>query len=96
MLLMDRFFLRELGIDRRAVTALDRLAYMGNRAVGALEYRPVLEKTEVDSALDLERLYRAALDVYEGDTETTLDAFAVGGWVTSGSAAQGRRGVVSG
>lgn len=51
MLLMDRFFLRERGIDRRAITALDRLAYMGNRAMGALEYRPVLEKTEADSAL---------------------------------------------
>ena len=37
MLLMDRFFLRERGIDRRAITALDRLAYMGDRAMGALE-----------------------------------------------------------
>jgi serine/threonine-protein kinase HipA len=35
MLLMDRFFLRERGIDRRAITALDRLAYMGDRAMGA-------------------------------------------------------------
>jgi len=49
MLLMDRFFLRERGIDRRAITALDRLAYMGERAMGALEYRPVLEKAEADS-----------------------------------------------
>ncbi len=79
MLLMDRFFLRERGIDRRAITALDRLAYMGDRAMGALEYRPVLEKSEVDSSLDLERLYQAALDVYEGDTETTLDALRLAG-----------------
>lgn len=85
MLLMDRFFLRERGIDRRAITALDRLAYMGDRAMGALEYRPVLEKSEVDSPLDLERLYRAALDVYEGDTETTLDALRLAGGSPAGA-----------
>ena len=85
MLLMDRFFLRELGIERRAITALDRLAYMGNRAMGALEYRPVLEKTEVDPALDLQCLYRAALDVYEGDTETTLDALRLAGGSPAGA-----------
>lgn len=85
MLLMDRFFLRELGIDRRAVTPLDRLAYMGDRAMGALEYRPVLEKTEADSALDLRHLYRAVLDVYEGDTEATLDALRLAGGSPAGA-----------
>ena len=85
MLLMDRFFLRERGIDRRAITALDRLAYMGDRAMGALEYRPVLEKSETDSSLDLERLYQAALEVYEGDTETTLDALRLAGGSPAGA-----------
>jgi serine/threonine-protein kinase HipA len=81
MLLMDRFFLRERGIDRRAM--------------GALEYRPVLEKAETDSSLDLERLCQAALEVYEGDTETTLDAFRLAGGSPAGGAAQGRRGAVT-
>lgn len=85
MLLMDRFFLRELGIDRRAITVLDRLAYMGNRAMGALEYRPVLEKAEVDSSLDLGCLYQAALEVYEGDTEATLDALRLAGGSPAGA-----------
>ncbi|MCJ8168327.1 type II toxin-antitoxin system HipA family toxin [Atopomonas sediminilitoris] len=85
MLLMDRFFLRERGIDRRAITALDRLAYMGDRAMGALEYRPALEKTGADSALDLERLYQAALEVYEGDTETTLGALRLAGGSPAGA-----------
>ncbi|MNF70186.1 putative DNA-binding transcriptional regulator [compost metagenome] len=85
LLLMDRFFLREFGIDRRALSALDRLAYMGNRAMGALEYRPVLEKAEVDSSLDLGRLYQAALDVYEGDTEATLDALRLAGGSPAGA-----------
>jgi serine/threonine-protein kinase HipA len=85
MLLMDRFFLRERGIDRRAITALDRLAYMGDRAMGALEYRPVLEKSEADSSLDLERLYQAALEVYEGDTGATLDALRLAGGSPAGA-----------
>src|SRR3989338_3978772 len=67
MLLMDRFLLRELGIDRRALSPLDRLAYMGNRGMGALEYRPVLETAEVEQMPDLDRLYQAALEVYAGD-----------------------------
>lgn len=85
MLLMDRFFLRERGIDRRAITALDRLAYMGGRAMGALEYRPVLEKAEVDASLDLQHLYQAVLEVYEGDTETTLDALRLAGGSPAGA-----------
>ncbi|VXC77846.1 hypothetical protein PSEUDO9AZ_12103 [Pseudomonas sp. 9AZ] len=76
MLLMDRFFLRERGIDRRAM--------------GALEYRSVLEKSDADSSLSLERLYQAALEVYEGDTATTLDALRLAG----GSAAGARPKVV--
>lgn len=85
MLLMDRFFLHDRGIDRRAITPLDRLAYMGDRAMGALEYRPVLEKSEVDSSLDLERLYQAALEVYEGDTGATLDALRLAGGSPAGA-----------
>lgn len=85
MLLMDRFFQRERGIDRRAITALDRLSYMGGRAMGALEYRPVLEQTDTSSSVDLERLYQAALEVYEGDTETTLDALRLAGGSPAGA-----------
>ena len=85
MLLMDRFFLRERGIDRRAISALDRLAYIGDRAMGALEYRPVLEQSEADSSLDLECLYQAALEIYEGDTATTLDALRLAGGSPAGA-----------
>jgi serine/threonine-protein kinase HipA len=85
MRLMDRFFLRERGVDRQAVTSPDRLASMGSRAMGALEYRPVLEKAEADSSLDLERLYQAALEVYEGDTEATLDALRLAGGSPAGA-----------
>lgn len=90
MLLMDRSFMRERGIDRRAITALGRLAYMGSRAMGALEYRPVLEKSEVDSSRDLDRFYQAALEVCKSDTGATLDALRLAG----GSPARARPKVV--
>lgn len=85
MLLMDRFFLRECGLDRNALTPLDRLAYMGDRSMGALEYRPRLEKVDEGSAWDLGRLYQAALDVYEGDTEATLKALRLAGGSPAGA-----------
>lgn len=37
--LVDRY-MAERGISRSQITVLDRLAYMGNRAMGALEFRP--------------------------------------------------------
>ena len=37
--LIDRY-MADKGLDKSMVTSLDRLAYMGNRAMGALEYKP--------------------------------------------------------
>ena len=85
MLLMDRFFLREFGLERRALSPLDRLAYMGERSMGALEYRPVLENPDEGAALDLGCLYQAALEVYEGDTEATLKALRLAGGSPAGA-----------
>jgi len=43
MLIMDRFFLKN-GRDRYAISPIDRLAYLGNNAMGALCYQPALQK----------------------------------------------------
>lgn len=85
MLLMERFFLREFGLDRRTLSPLDRLAYMGNRSMGALEYRPVLDQADVGQALDLNRLYQAAQEVYAGAAETTLEALRLAGGSPGGA-----------
>jgi len=37
------------GIEKSSVTVLDRLAYMGKRGMGALEYKPALETGRKDS-----------------------------------------------
>ena len=84
MLLMDRWFLREHGIDRRRISPLDRLAYIGNRAMGALEYRPRLDRDDT-GPLALAPLYQAALQAYEGDTGAVLDALRLAGGSPGGA-----------
>src|SRR5690606_6305124 len=83
MLLMDRFF-RERGIERHAVSTLDRLAYLGDRAMGALEYRPAREEVPAGT-LDLATLYEATRDVYRDDTSRVLDALRMAGGSPGGA-----------
>ncbi len=71
-LLMDRVF-REAGIRPDAVTPLDRLAFLGNRTMGALTYHPATNLPWPDrSAVDLSKLASAAIKVIEGDAEELL------------------------
>ncbi|MBT2786021.1 MULTISPECIES: type II toxin-antitoxin system HipA family toxin [unclassified Halomonas] len=85
MLLMDRYFLAEHGKARRDISPLDRLAYMADRGMGALEYRPVIECTADEDNIDLVQLYQAANAVYEGETEATLDALRLAGGSPAGA-----------
>lgn len=84
MLLMDRWFQREYGIDRHRISPLDRLAYLGGRAMGALEYRPRLDKDQAGLAT-LEQLYQAAIDVQEGDAGIALEALRQAGGSPGGA-----------
>jgi len=85
MLLMDRYFLAKHGIDRRNISPLDRLAYMANRGMGALEYRPVLEHTTDEDDIDLAQLYQESQAVYEGETSSILDALRLAGGSPAGA-----------
>lgn len=54
--LIDQF-MADKNIPQSEVTALDRLLYVGNRGMGALEYHPVVDKKEiVGIALDVHML----------------------------------------
>jgi serine/threonine-protein kinase HipA len=56
------------GIDKRAVTALDRLAYMGRRGMGALEFKPARgAHRESAEPLHMKALIEAARRVVHGD-----------------------------
>jgi len=84
MLLMDRWLQREYGLDRHRITSLDRLAYIGSRAMGALEYQPSMDR-DATGPLALAPLYQAALDVHEGDSGDVLGALRLAGGSPGGA-----------
>jgi serine/threonine-protein kinase HipA len=72
LLLMDKLFLKA-GRDLTKVTSLDRLGFIGSRAMGALAFRPadtlVPADETADDELSLLELAKASADVIE-DRET--------------------------
>ncbi len=69
MLIMDRFFSKK-GINRHEISVIDRLAYLGNNAMGALCYEPSLKvDTKVTESLKIGALAREAHELYEGRIE---------------------------
>jgi serine/threonine-protein kinase HipA len=71
LILMDRHF-RRSGIDSASLSPLDRLRYIGTRAMGALTYHPS-EEVELDSkSLDLHTLGKNAEEVFMGETNVVL------------------------
>lgn len=86
MLLMDRFFDSTFGDGTRyTLTALDRLAYMGDRAMGAFEYQPKAEKTEMVGPVDICQLYEASIQVQEGETQEVLQKLRLAGGSPGGA-----------
>ncbi|WP_295419503.1 type II toxin-antitoxin system HipA family toxin [Sulfurovum sp.] len=79
-LLMDRH-LMGLGVNPNSLTPLDRLAYVGQYAMGALSYEP--EKDTLDLGLDeivLDDLAKSSEEILEGSTDSMVDELlALGG-----------------
>jgi len=85
LLLMDRFFERQFGAGVRLnLTQLDRLAYLGNRGMGAFEYYPMTEKIERE-VVTLSELYEASVQVQTGMTNEILDALRIAGGSPGGA-----------
>ncbi len=77
LLLMDRVFRRQ-GVLPQQLTAMDRLAYVGSRGMGALEYRPA---SEYFAALGTDQVNMAELGVeaqalFDGGTTGILGQLA--------------------
>ena len=51
MLLMDRFFRKEISVAVNDVNVLHQLAYIGDRAMGSLGFRPIHHSTTDDAEL---------------------------------------------
>lgn len=72
-LLLDRE-LRSRGVITDSLTALDRLAYVGNSGMGALSYEPdyAICNNIIDKKINLVRLAKESLLTLEGNTDTAI------------------------
>lgn len=86
-------WMAQRGITKGAVTALDRLAYMGKRGMGALEFRPARgAQTESKVPLEMAALVEAARDVVHGRLEGDAHAkAALANIIRVGTSAGGAR-----
>jgi serine/threonine-protein kinase HipA len=90
--LIDRYMANK-GIARSQITALDRLAYMANRSMGALEFKPSQgPKTEKTTALEMNSLVTQARNLIRGvmDHDDTTNA-ALRNIIEVGTSAGGAR-----
>ena len=80
MLLMDRIF-QQHNISKYQLTAIDRLAYVGDRAMGALSYSPVSEyMTNSQMGLkELSLIGKNAIQLFDGQTNEILIELANAG-----------------
>jgi serine/threonine-protein kinase HipA len=81
------------GVDKRAVTTLDRLAYMGKRGMGALEFKPARgAHRESAEPLQMKALVEAARQVIHGDLSGDILAqAALANIIRVGTSAGGAR-----
>jgi serine/threonine-protein kinase HipA len=80
-LLMMARAMRNAGLDFSRSSPLDRLSFVGERALGALVYEPQFASTEqLDQFVELSRLAREVERVFLGDDEDILpELLALGG-----------------
>ena len=80
MLLMDRFFRKELSLSVKEVNVLHRLAYIGDRAMGALSFRPKHHGASDDTELSLNQIAEANELMLAGkDSDILTELIIVGG-----------------
>lgn len=75
--LIDAWMARE-GVAKSQITPLDRLAYMGKRGMGALEFKPALgpKASKPSTAIELSALVESARRAMQGETSTDAHAQA--------------------
>ena len=81
------------GVSRDAITTLDRLAYMGKRGMGALEFKPTRgSHSESAEPLQMKSLVEAARGVLHGDLSDDAQAqAALANIIRVGTSAGGAR-----
>jgi len=70
-------WMAQRGIEKSSVTVLDRLAYMGKRAMGALEFRPARgAHTESSAPIEMQELVEEARQLVQGTFSVDREAKA--------------------
>jgi len=85
LLLMDRVLKQNKGLDPRQITPLHRLAYMGHRGMGILEYRPELLPAHEEELIDLAMVAEQSEQFLHGDTSDVLEALRICGGSPGGA-----------
>jgi len=69
-----RRYFEQHGTPDAALSPVQKLLYIGSRAMGALEFRPALDRMDgrADEALQVARLVDEARRIIEGDTEVAV------------------------
>lgn len=70
MKIMDRWFEKH-NIERSKITIIDRLAYLGDNAMGALSFRPPTQHSgaRAQAAINIGEVAREAFELYSGKIE---------------------------
>lgn len=85
MLLMDRLF-RRRGLNTARINALERLAYIGSNAMGAMTFEPVVpEGEQSDVHIPLEQLAAGVQDVLHGEGAEFLETLLLVGGSPQGA-----------
>ncbi|TDR76443.1 serine/threonine-protein kinase HipA [Paludibacterium purpuratum] len=83
-LVMDRFFATK-GMGRELITVLDRLAFIGDRAMGALSFEPETEHGLEPADVNLLTIAREVQEVKAGEASNALRELALMGGSPQGA-----------
>lgn len=82
--LMDKLF-RKQGIPIEEISPLDRLSFLGNRALGALCFEPALPQSLEPQDLTILEIAKEVHKLVEGDASTVLPQLAIMGGSPQGA-----------
>lgn len=85
--IIDNYY-EQKGLYGEKLNVLQRLAYIGSNAMGALEYVPSVITDEIKESLDIKHLVEEARQVLQGDIQTTIPEIMEAGASAGGARAK--------
>ena len=85
LLLMDRAFKSQKGLDPHQITTLMRLAYIGRRGMGALEYEPEILADHADPSINLAQIAENIEQIMSGESAEVLERLRIDGGSPGGA-----------